>query len=185
MPRPAAHVRARRAAAGERCGHRGDAAHELLEVALLALHRYWRASVLDFDLFSAPDIQMKLLALPLDEQKSARDGVTVALNYVRDILDDHPDAVLLVEQHVRVPCESAPGGSIPSTLDVLLYLPSWRQLTLLDYKHGAGVYVPVLGNMQVRGYAFAALSEHPEWDVDSVVLAICSRGTTWPAASRR
>lgn len=100
------------------------------------------------------------------------EATQVAVDYVRDVLDDHPDAVLLVEQEFDIPCASTP-GQVWGIADVAIYLPSWRQLTVLDYKHGAGVYVPAVGNMQTRGYAFGVLSAHPEWDVDSVVLAVC------------
>jgi hypothetical protein len=98
-------------------------------------------------------------------------AVKVAVDYVQDILDDYPDAILVVEQEFQIPSLAAP-DEVWGINDICIYIPSMRLLYVIDYKHGAGVPVETIGNEQVRGYGIGALHSHPEWGVDTVALVI-------------
>lgn len=43
------------------------------------------------------------------------------------------------------------------TADAVLWNPTTRHLEVVDYKHGAGIYVPVVNNPQLRYYGLGAL----------------------------
>ena len=57
------------------------------------------------------------------------------------------------------------------TSDYVRYIPSEKVLHVVDYKHGAGVEVDVLGNLQLRYYALGALHAMKK-PVDKVVITI-------------
>ncbi len=126
----------------------GTKAHELLETYLYGIRQ-----------------------TPEDASKDTLDAVNVALDYVGEIMDQYADAVLVVEQKFEIPSMVAP-GQVWGTNDICIYVPSMRLLYVIDYKHGAGVRVELVGNQQLRGYGIGALQAHPEWDVDTVALVI-------------
>ena len=94
--------------------------------------------------------ESKIVALDVsDEMKGA---VQVALDYVYSILDEFQDAALYVEQRVKFPSKAAEGDAW-GTLDIGVYIPSLLTLYVIDYKHGAGVYVDIVENRQLLQYA--------------------------------
>lgn len=102
-------------------------------------------------------------------------SIQVALNHVYAILDEHPDAVMWIEQYVDPPVSSAPGEA-GGYCDIVIYVPSTRTLYVIDYKHGAGITKAVKDNKQVMQYANGVLFQDnplvdPD-DVDTVVLTI-------------
>lgn len=102
-------------------------------------------------------------------------AVNMALNYVYDILDEYPDAVLFNERFVNPPSEVAPGET-GGYCDIALWVPSIRTLFVIDYKHGAGIAKDVKGNPQPMQYGAGFLYEDnavvPVEEVSNVVLAI-------------
>lgn len=69
-----------------------------------------------------------------------------------------------------------------STLDVILdHVLGRIALTVLDYKHGEGVYVEVVENEQLMYYACMAIMERPQDfdDTDNVLLGICQPRCPW------
>lgn len=63
-------------------------------------------------------------------------------------------------------------GEVYGRNDALIYSPSRKKLTVLDYKHGVGVSVFAENNAQLKFYATGALMTHPEWQVSTVELVI-------------
>lgn len=108
----------------------------------------------------------------------AFDGVKVCFDHVQDLLAEFPDAVLLIEIPFVLDSAVAP-GEVYGTCDICIYVPSLKRLYLIDYKHGAGIFVDVVGNMQVRFYANGALVTVPEWIVGEVVLTIVQPRIDW------
>ena len=78
-------------------------------------------------------------------------AVQVVLDYVYGIMMRNSDAVLYVEQKVQFPSKAAP-GDVWGTLDIGIYIPSLCRLYIIDYKHGAGVFVDIFENRQLLQY---------------------------------
>lgn len=110
--------------------------------------------------------------------------VRVAYDYISDLRADWPASELLVEHRFDIPCATAP-GEVFGTNDACIYVPEMRALWVVDYKHGAGVAVDVVGNKQLRFYGLGALSANPKWEVDSVCLAIVQPRAHHPAGPIR
>lgn len=79
------------------------------------------------------------------------DYVMVYVEYIRGILKEYPDAVLHIEQRVKV------NDQVYGTADVVIWIPSQKLLIVVDLKYGAGVAVEVHGNLQLKIYALATL----------------------------
>jgi hypothetical protein len=45
------------------------------------------------------------------------------------------------------------------TLDIRIYIPQWKWLIVIDYKHGAGIFVSEEDNLQMDMYAIASIFE--------------------------
>lgn len=129
-------------------GDEGRAAHAVLEVCLGAGIRKVRLEGAD-EVNAAGDV-------PLTPEMAR--AVQVALDYIYKILDANPGATLSVENRVKVPSFAVP-GRMGGTLDVRIYLPQWKWLHIIDYKHGAGIFVSEEDNLQMDMYAIASLFE--------------------------
>lgn len=98
-----------------------------------------------------------------------------ALDYVFAILADNPDALVWIEQYVEPPTPSAPGEA-GGYSDCIIWIPSKRELHIIDYKHGVGVVKRAKSNRQALQYAAGVLFEdNARIDpaiVDAVILTI-------------
>lgn len=117
-------------------------------------------------------------------QKKVIDGHEVECNmdmvesvgvYLDAVRDDQQDGD---EWWVEMPLLKALQNVDPDmggTADFVRYRPSTRHLRVMDYKHGAGVFVEVEGNIQARVYALGVLLELLARNrlVDTVQVAIC------------
>lgn len=60
------------------------------------------------------------------------------------------------------------------TADCAVYFPSWRKLSVYDYKHGVGVGVEAKENPQLQYYAVGAVSKLPETaelrDIECIIV---------------
>lgn len=74
--------------------------------------------------------------------------------------------------------EPRPPTPMFGTADTWLFNPANRRLTILDFKYGAGVYVPVQDNPQLLYYAAGVLLliKTPVRDVEIVVVQPRARG---------
>lgn len=111
------------------------------------------------------------------------EAVQVHLDEVRARLDD--DAVLLVEDRVEVGKHLGLEVDSFGMVDATVWRPSIRQLSILDYKHGAGVAVDVKGNAQPRFYGLGTLFDHPEWRPKTIELVIVQPRAFHPAGPVR
>jgi hypothetical protein len=95
------------------------------------------------------------------------DAVQVYLNEVRSYNSD--GAQLVVEQKFDL---SAIHAGCFGTADAVVWEPSLKTLTVVDYKHGAGIPVTVTDNPQLQYYALGALlaSGHPAEKVRMVIV---------------
>lgn len=133
----------------------GTQAHELLEAMLLNLK------------VGAPGVlAAKRAAAPQD----MIDAVQIAFEYVSDLLDANPGCEMAVEKKFELPSQAAP-GEVYGTSDVVIYSPTLRKLWVLDYKHGSGVPVDIIGSKQLRFYALGALVETNR-PVDKIEITI-------------
>lgn len=106
-------------------------------------------------------------------------AVQVMLDYVYGIMDQHPDAVMSLEQYIEPPSDAAP-GEVGGYCDVAIYIPSAKTLYVIDYKHGAGVVKHISrtgGSPQPWQYAAGLMFDvnKPAIDpegLDIVVLAL-------------
>lgn len=93
------------------------------------------------------------------------DHVYVYVNKVRDIMAQHPDAVLYIEKRVTM---SSVSDDVFGTADCIIYVPSLRMMYVIDLKYGFGV-VDVDDNDQIAHYSVSALDTLGLWDlVDTV-----------------
>lgn len=133
----------------------GTRAHALLELAV----RERRESVLEFDGVS---LQAGWPEFELDDVEA----VQKALDHVNAILERHPDAVMWVERQFTL------GEDVGGTADVVVYVPSLKLLTVIDYKHGRGKYVPET-TPQMKLYAACVLfglTDLPIERVDATII---------------
>jgi hypothetical protein len=95
------------------------------------------------------------------------DAVDVYLDFVRSLRDDGD--VLLVEQ--RFDLSSVHAGCF-GTADAVHWQPAGKTLTVIDYKHGAGIAVEVENNPQLLYYGLGALlaCKYPATKVRLVVV---------------
>lgn len=100
-------------------------------------------------------------------------NVQVILDYVYDILDQYPDAILHVEHRVHIPSSAVP-GRMWGTCDVMIYVPSTKWLHVIDYKHGVGIFVDIKDNKQLKFYGLGALWECMQngQAVEGITLAV-------------
>lgn len=102
-------------------------------------------------------------------------AIQEALDYVFGLLADNPDALIWVENFVNPPTPSAPGEAAGYS-DCIIWLPSKRELHIIDYKHGVGVTKRAKSNRQATQYAAGVLFEdNARVDpniVEAVVLTI-------------
>lgn len=86
----------------------------------------------------------------MDTPAGMLDNVMVYVDHIRGILAEHPDAVLMVEQRVKV------NDLVYGTADAVIWIPSLQLLIIVDLKYGAGVAVEAI-SLQLKIYALAAL----------------------------
>jgi len=106
----------------------GTEAHELLELCLSGRQR---------------DVALASAYAGRKDDEDRIEAVQTAVNYVFSILDTHPDAVMYLEERVHLPSQMAP-GRVHGTADIVIYIPSYDIVYVIDYKHGAGVAVDVV-----------------------------------------
>lgn len=102
-------------------------------------------------------------------------SVQSCLDYVYEILDEYPDAILYCERRVDPPLPTAPGEGA-GYCDICIYIPSIRTVYIIDYKHGGGVAKDAKENKQALQYAGGFLYEDnaviDPSTVDEVVIVI-------------
>lgn len=106
-------------------------------------------------------------------------SIQATLNYVYDILDTYPDAVMWLEQFVDVPSKAAPGEAGGSA-DIIIWIPSQRRLYVIDFKHGSGVVKEAERLPQAMQYGAGVLygsdmidtPNGVEKDIDVVTLVV-------------
>lgn len=125
----------------------GTAAHNLLE--------QWLRDPPGVSLFQEEE--------PDGEMEAA---VRVAYDHVLDRMSEIDDDELYPDGEVRVMIEQQfdlaplnPPEPMYGTTDVALWYEPTRHLEVIDYKHGQGVVVDAVGNVQLRYYALGAVLE--------------------------
>lgn len=100
-------------------------------------------------------------------------SVQMAIDYVFDIMDRHPDAKMYVEQRVFPPGVTSEASG---TSDVIIVVPSLRTVYVIDFKHGQGVAKDAEENKQMLQYGAGAIfGDNPLCDPNQtshVVLVI-------------
>lgn len=85
-----------------------------------------------------------------EADKSMLENVMVYVDYVRGLIEEEPDAVLMVEQKVRV------NEVVYGTADAVVWIPRTQTLHIIDLKYGQGVAVEATSS-QLKIYALAAM----------------------------
>jgi hypothetical protein len=134
---------------------RGTRAHRLLEWALNSkrtsvINCKGKCLVAHDPLFDGDDVE----------------AVQEALGYIHGILDANPDATMFVERQVKL------NDEVGGTADVVIYVPSKRLLYVIDYKHGAGIFVSAFDNRQLKLYGCATVMGFTEGAIDTVQCVI-------------
>lgn len=145
----------------------GTQAHEVLQAALE--NGVWDARTAHLEYSS-------LFMYDLDNKRNEFYlSIDTALNHIKSILDENPDATMWVETFVNPPVDSMPGEA-GGYCDVAILLPSLKKLIVIDYKHGAGISKDAVGNKQMLQYAAGFLYDENSplgsADVDEVEIVI-------------
>lgn len=149
----------------------GTLAHSILQTALENRVRDARVAHLEHSMYCMTE---------LDEAYGGQYSyfyysVQTCLDYVFDILDDNPHAVMWIETFVDPPSEVAPGET-GGYCDICIYDPMTGWLWVIDFKHGAGVAKAARGNKQLKQYGAGFLYDpnSPMYgkDVSNVRLVI-------------
>jgi hypothetical protein len=141
----------------------GSHAHAVLEYCLL--NDVWQA---------ANTVGKVIDAKHGTVQAEMAEAVQECLDYVADIMATDDQAQIWVEVKVELPLEYNPGDGW-GTSDVIIWLPTWRTLYVVDYKHGAGIAKDAEDNPQLKSYGAGALFGQPlggSFDPLQVVLTI-------------
>lgn len=85
------------------------------------------------------------------------DNVQKYIDYIKDIENQYPDAILLCEQRVDY-SHLAPEGF--GTLDAAILIPSKNTVHIFDLKYGRGVRVDAENNTQSMCYASGLLNDY-------------------------
>lgn len=101
-----------------------------------------------------------------------REMAEAVADYVREVRERiQKYDILLVEQRVSLDALGSPEPMF-GTADAVIYSPTQKLLTIIDYKHGMGVGVDVENNPQLRFYGLATMVSHPEWEVNHVAMVV-------------
>lgn len=95
-----------------------------------------------------------------DTRQIRLDAIQDVLDHVYDIIDGYGDAVVHFEK--RVHFNSMYTDDCWGTADIIIVIPSMGFMYVIDFKYGAGVYVEVIGNKQIRTYSVAAYDAFKE-----------------------
>ena len=120
------------------------------------LHEWQNYYILN-DLIGQPG---KLMPPGEDITEEERSAIFMILDYIRKIMDDHPDIQIITEQYVAFPQNVIPQEDCGGTTDITLYSQSLGRAWVLDSKFGR-VFVEVEGNYQGLGYAVSGLWHVP------------------------
>ena len=111
------------------------------------------------------------------------ESTQVFLDYITT-LTKIPGAIWFSERQFSL-AKLNPPAAMFGTADVIVYLPSLRQLHVPDYKNGSGVVVEAKGNPQLRYYGLGALLELQDElgpvPVDEIILTIVQPNAFHPA----
>lgn len=141
----------------------GTKAHDVLEKALLHRERSALVAQREHSIYCLETFDDAFIT-----------SVQAALDYIYDILDEHPDAILYNEVKVNPPNEVEPGEA-SGYCDVAIHIPSIRTLHVIDYKHGVGV-AKSAKTTQIKQYALGFMYDEfaliDPASVDTVHLTI-------------
>jgi len=102
------------------------------------------------------------------------EAVAVYVDYCRTLMK-FPGAKWWIEKKFSLASLNPP-APMYGTSDFPIYIPSLRQLHVVDYKNGSGVVVEAKGNKQLRYYGLGAVlalqEELGPLDIDEVILTI-------------
>jgi hypothetical protein len=79
---------------------------------------------------------------------------------------------VFIEQAFEIPLDSAEPGEVGSINDCVIYHPSLKRLRVFEYKHGAGVFVDVEDNKQLKFAALGAVLKNPQWQVEEIICTV-------------
>lgn len=79
-------------------------------------------------------------------------SVSIVMDYLTKLRNDYPDLVVEGERRVWFPQDIVPQEDCGGTLDVFAYSPIERMVWIIDFKHGEGVSVEIIGNAQLLSY---------------------------------
>lgn len=138
----------------------GTAAHALLEMCVGTL--IFDAALVFADM--AAEIPNSELLEP-----ACIEAVQVCLDYVAGLTELDPGATVRSESRVRF----APRPDVCyGTCDIIVDLPTFNAVYVIDYKHGVGMMVEVEENDQILGYGVSAITTHSLSRDRAFVLAI-------------
>lgn len=126
----------------------GTEAHLLIEHCFSNGHRSagvgWRASTIEW-------IHRH------DTQEERLDAVQDMLDHGWSIIDSFPGCMVFVE--CQFPFHNPSGQPAGGTADLVIYIPAMQRLYIIDYKHGSGEAVDIIGNDQLPMYALCVIDE--------------------------
>lgn len=153
----------------------GTAAHSLLEVCLKTVRDAWEfvgVAFVDGEMtgLGSRATTKEETADAIFVDKDMADAVQVCLDYVRNTFSRRNQGNFWIER--RFHC-----GHLHPLMwgrsDVTCFWEAQRKISVLDYKHGAGIVVNVERNPQLMYYALGMLEDLDLWeDVDEVELTI-------------
>jgi len=117
-------------------------------------------------------------ARPFDKEDI--DAVKVAVAWVDDMQATRPGCKVFPERYMAL--DTGFGGDVGGTADVIIVDKKNHELLVMDYKHGAGVFVDA-GTPQLQLYAAAAMRDpfivKPRTRIDSVKAVVIQPRCNW------
>lgn len=113
------------------------------------------------------------------------DAVQVYLNACWAAFDESPDADMSIEERFSLHEVIDGADDMFGTNDCAVFSPIRRKLTILDYKHGAGVGVEVENNPQLLYYALGAAGRKHNRGIETIELVVVQPRFDHPAGPVR
>lgn len=79
---------------------------------------------------------------------------------------------VFIEQAFTLDLEGCEPDEVGSINDCVIFHPTTGRLRVFEYKHGAGVFVDVEDNKQLKFAALGAVMKNPQWRVTEIVCTV-------------
>jgi hypothetical protein len=102
-----------------------------------------------------------------------RDAIVTYLNEIEtEMARSAGLCTVFIEQAFTLDLDGCEPDEVGSINDCVIFHPATGRLRVFEYKHGAGVFVDVEDNKQLKFAALGAVMKNPQWRVTEIVCTV-------------